>query len=625
MDITVSIGVNTYTIEPDGVFDLVHRRYFSDTLSGYLDEINGNLVIYGEVAEAMRQAAKANLCSIYPVTIIDNDGLNLTANIYANDIEFNLSLGSANVQLVDAGFLSLIDNNMAIKSYLHVPISKNGVDITAQTNVTTTLKLWDSSYLVSRDNRKGVKLFDAFTYLIAFMTDGAVGFVSDYFTNDAVASVTYLTTALALRDNTVEAYPLISFQELYVDQDKIFNLAFNLEYYGGLPFLRIEPKSYFRTQSNSITCEDAHEVTQQADATKLYTLVKFGSAKEIPTGPIQSDTYPFVPFYNQKTEEYFLGGNCNRKDVSLDLKLDKLVTDMSIIFGCFPVALGGTADDSYDDDVLLLQFRPNLDVAWFVPVIGLLDIVSMLNEGYTQWAISTRYFGFLPNSIFNFLGMAQEDAMAFSNADQVFPVINTLPIIFGNDSINPAYDPNGNMSQGIVLGFPATFYTVPTAGVYTTDLSISFLNALQGITVVLQRRDSSNVLQEQQVFVNTQPTLFTISWQMICDTGDIIVCFAQQFVGTLFTGSSFRVRALYSQFYAGGEWAAFNANDMDIMLTKFQYPLTFGDWTALLNGFNSNVVVTYDGGVQIGYPKDVSRNLITGEATLLLMGKFLLP
>lgn len=620
-----SITVNGLTsqLEPSGTEGLTHRRYFSDELSGYLEEINGDVVFGGNAYHELRRFAVAALCRLMPVTITDECGLNLDANIFLNDCEWDLSKCQVTCQLVDAGFLSLVENNMAIRAYLHVPRSKNDYDITTRTNVTDDLKIWNTAYTTVGTLRKGVSIWAAFDFLIAFMTDGALGFVSDYFSSGEDAAIySYLTTAVTLRDETIDSYPYISFEDLYMDLNKMCNLAFDIEYVNGSPRMRIEPKSYFRTQSNSFVFQNADDVQQLADTSKFYTKVKFGSAEQVEIGAIQSTIYPIAAFLNQKNEEYHLGGNCNTKAI-LDLQQRALTTDTSAIFDCFPVSLGGQATEDYDSATLLLQFDANKDVLWQDPIIGLSNIVVLLNIGWVQRAISERWFGFIPNSIALFLGLQQDDAIAYSTSQQVISPAATEPIEFANDTTSPAYDPNNNITQGTFGGFPATIYTAPAAGVYVVDLRIIFSSAaFDALTINIQRRDSGNVLQETATWQSLEPNILTLSYEFICDVGDTLVVFAQMLDGTIFSGSTFGVRALYGQIISGGIFQEFDIGDTDIMLTKFNYPLAYSDWKVVLRDFNKLSTVTYSGGgSQLGYVKDIVRNLQTGQSEVTLMGK----
>jgi hypothetical protein len=620
-----SITVNGLTsqLEPIGTEQLVHRRYFSDELAGYLEEINGNVIFGGDAYHELRRFSVATLCRLMPVTITDECGLNLKANIFLNDCEWDLSKCQVSCQLVDAGFLSLVENNMAIRAYVNVPRSKNDVDITTRTNVTTDLKIWNTSYTTVGTNRKGITIWAAFDFIIAFMTDGALGFVSDYFSSGEDAAIySYLTTAVTLRDETVDSYPYLSFQDLYVDLNKMCNLAFDIEYVGGSPRMRIEPKSYFRTQANSFTFQNAAYVSQMADRSKFYSKVKFGSAEQVEIGAVQSTIYPVAPFLNQKNEEYHLGGQCNTQAI-LDLQQRELTTDTNAIFDCFPVSLGGQATEDYDAAILLLQFDSNKDVLWEDPITGLANIVVLLNIGWVQKAIAARWFGFIPNSIFLFLGLAQDDSLAYSTSQQVISPAATEPIEFANDTTFPAYDPNNNITQGTFGGFPATFYTAPAAGVYTVDLRIIYSsNTFDALTIVIQRRDSGSVLQETATYTALTPNILTLSYEFICDVGDTLMVFAQLLDGTIFAGSTFGVRSLYGQIISGGEWAEFRIEDTDIMLTRFNYTLPYAEWRTVLQGFNKLSTVTYSGGgSQKGYLKDVSRNLQTGVTDVTLMGK----
>jgi hypothetical protein len=94
--------------QPNGITELTHRVYYSSDLSGFLEEINGDLTFYGADYTFLRRAYLTNSCRIIPFELSDGCGLVLDCNIFLNECEWRPDLCQVKGQLVDAGFLSLI-------------------------------------------------------------------------------------------------------------------------------------------------------------------------------------------------------------------------------------------------------------------------------------------------------------------------------------------------------------------------------------------------------------------------------------------------------------------------------------------------------------------------------------
>ena len=290
------------TREPDGLRELKHRVYFAVDLNGYLEEINGDLTFWGAEYQYLRSRFRNGACSIVPVTLYDGCGLTLEGNLFLNDAEWRPDICSVTCQVVDAGFLSLIDNNMGIKAYVNVPRSKNDVDISAYVSVQTDLE-FKAAIIAdpSATGRQGVRVYDVYKMLIAFMTDGLLEFESDFLTPDDTETtlrVPTLITADELRNGRSEAlFPYISFEDFHKDMARLYNLSFNVQ--NGV--FRVEPDAYFRQSSDVMTMANPSEINQRSDEKSFYQKVKFGSQSDEEE---DFDYYPNITFLGFQQEEY---------------------------------------------------------------------------------------------------------------------------------------------------------------------------------------------------------------------------------------------------------------------------------------------------------------------------------
>lgn len=178
--------------------------------------------------------------------------------------------------------------------------------------------------------------------------------------------------------------------------------------------------------------------------------------------------------------------------------------------------------------------------------------------------------------------LAQDDSLASSTSDQIIIPAANQPIRFV-----PASDPNNNVSQVTFGGFPATIYTVPIAGIYAVDFYITFsFNTInQGsLVIVILRRDSAGAVVESYTCtnLNTLGILNSVvdfpGLDFICDVGDTLMVIAQQFEGTIYSGSTFGVRSLYtSQSYSTDlRFPIVNGSDINRVwgVAKFRSHLT---------------------------------------------------
>ena len=112
----------------------------------------------------------------------------LRGNLFLSDIQFNERTCIANCKIEDNSFYAMINNNKQLATTLDAGLSKNGVAITIPT-------IYQVDFLdiltlsVARNNVQCYRVYDAFRYLIDFMSDGRLQFASDYLQTTAFTSV----------------------------------------------------------------------------------------------------------------------------------------------------------------------------------------------------------------------------------------------------------------------------------------------------------------------------------------------------------------------------------------------------------------------------------------------------
>ena len=616
--------------EPQGLRDLKHRVYYSPDMRGYLEEWNGELTFYGADYSYLRSKYVNEGCAIIPVVIGDGCGNTYDANLFLNEATWRPDICEVTLEVVDAGFLSLIDNNMGIKAYLNVPRSKNDVDITAYTTVQTDL-VFEASAIADPDvtGREGVRVYDAYKFLIAFMTDGLLEFESDFlFPDDSEPTLLtpVLITANELRNgNTNALYPYISFEELHSDWASQYNLTFNVV--NGV--FRVEPDSWFQQNSNTITIENPDTIEQTSDEESFYQKVKFGSQVDEEE---DFNYYPNITFLGFSQEEYHLGGQCNNKSV-LDLEMTTLITDPNIIMQSLPIASGGQADPvSKEDDIFVVTCNTsNTSVVYTHPTDSNLQYYNKL---LTNFECALRWGDGVPFPIFQFLGANQNGARgilpnAYNPTLFTVNAITKFAALHFPNRIPPfGFDPNTNMSDVTdtlksppdVGGNTAndtqlkTIYTVPVNSIYTVVGRVRSLTPPSFVYSVLLLKygsSPSTVVTDFLEFDWSQATFdggayeLNVSWSVYLDAGDRVAIGVTNLL-EIIQDSFFQVNDL--DFIE----KTYNPDDNYLINTTFSYPIEPETWKDFLNDRHGRITVQHANGIIYGYLREATRNLEDG-------------
>lgn len=667
--IQFEIDGNSYS-DPENWQDVSERVYFSPDVLGYLYEVNGTLLFSGDAYNYLRGVFFSNGCSVVPCVItIDDRPINV--NVFLNDVVWSLDDCTAQLEFVDNTYTSYIENNKEIKAYLNVGRSKNDVDITAYTTVTTgcTFKGYETAVDTDSTLREGIRLYDAFKFLIAFMSDGEMDFDSTYMTteSDPAQPTTNRNPTLfdlqEIREGGGVAYPYISFQDLISDTFAMYNVHFGVEIQGnGRPLFRIEQPEYFRSSTSGITISNARGVTQQSDISKFYQLVKIGSADVLES----HDYYDSIQLFSWNQEEYHLGGTCNNESI-LDIQNTTLISDTNIIQDALPPASGGTSSESFDGSIAIVVLdgdnttivEPNPTNASFQNFNFLLKNDEILD----------RFYGAIPQSIFLFLGEGQNDARSEQQSTELITpttvVINPVFSITGIfaqfvDFPTEVLDPNNNMNVD-----PTTFeyeglsqsnvvvYEAPIAGVYDVlfELRNNLVNWIsQSGAVYLMVYNTSTqtypekiypfgdnfggeadlipILQGQGFGSATRGNTFTDNGQFVCNGSQTMfldagwkVCIMSTFDNEPSTGSY--LPTMYFEVFDNLTIEkTYDPETNYLLKTDVEYPIDCATWEQYLLDRNAEITITTIDGSISGYVNDIERNATTGESSVSILGKF---
>ena len=671
--IQFEIDGNTFE-SPDNWQDVSERVYFAPEVLGYLYEVNGVLKFTGGAYQYMRNLFFNNGCNVVPC-VITIDDRRVKVNIFLNDVVWYLDDCTCDVEFVDNTYTSYISNNKEIKAYLNVPRSKNDVDISAFTNVTTgcTFKGYETTVDTDSVDREGVRLFDAFRFLIAFISDGEMDFASDYFKteSDPAAPTTNRNPTLfdpkEVRVGGGSAFPYMSFDELIGDTFGMYNVHFGIEIQpNGRPLFRIEPPEYFRSTGTGITIHNASGVKQQSDVSKFYQLVRIGSAEVLST----HDYYDAIQLFSWNQEEYHLGGKCNNETI-LDIQNKKLISDTNIIQDCLPIASGGTENESYDGDVVIVVMDGNnTTITNENPVNSAFQNYNYLLKNDE---ILDRFYGAIPQSIFLFLGEGQNDARSEIQLVQSVgssvvissPVFAPLIGVYAQLMNFPVEvsDPNNNMyvdgstfeyDAGLLSQSNVTVFEAPVGGVY--DVLFEVINN----EIPWDSQNGAIYLMVYDPADQTEPVNMFPFGDNFGDEADLVPMlqgrgFGQSVRGNIYEENGVFVISGSQTMFLDAGWKVcvmstfrynpdpsvsyvdtcyfevvdnltvektYNPENNYLLKTDTNYPIDCDTWNNYLSDRNAPITITTKDGSITGYVNDIERNATNGNASISILGKF---
>jgi len=356
--------------QPQGIDSLVEEIFLSDSIYGYLYQVGGSLVFWGDDYFTLRTLFDADYCQDVDIDILEFDDSGVIQRtvfkgvIRLSDANWDLIRSTVEVGIIDNSFFAKIDNNKSIPFNLAEAITKNGDAISnytsyIQSNVdlfsmiskryfseehqeTKADPPWDANEVdevidMRIPYRYGIFIYDALKIIVDKMTDNTVDFESDYFTYNLTTPGDYETDAFgilmtghAMRTGS-SRLPRISFEELFSDLHRIFNVYFTLERnYTSKPVLRVEPESYFRNNDSGLYFKSVNELKEAIDLSTIYSKVVLGCSTSNNTFPLQA-----IPLLLQFQEEYGLQGTCNLDNV-LDLRLKNIIINTNTINAVLP-------------------------------------------------------------------------------------------------------------------------------------------------------------------------------------------------------------------------------------------------------------------------------------------------
>jgi hypothetical protein len=559
----------------------------------------------------------------------------LRGNLFLSDIQFNERTCTATVKIEDNSYYAMINNNKSISTALDSGRSKNGVSISVPT-------VYEVDFLnivtlaVAQSNVKCYRVYDAFEYLIKFMSDGRLQFASDYlqttaFTDPLEGALSgfgwkglCITTGINIRVGTTVndfSQSLFSFDDLFNEINRRIPLVLIVENpYSETPTIRIENRDYQYTNANIFTASDVYEVISKVDTKSIYAKVNVGSSVVDNQGlfPEQIHFFGFGP------EEYIVQGECNI-DTTLELGTD-WVTSSNVI----AQSLNGLQD--YDANLFLIEteyFTATTGETWNFNNLGIIGppVYYYYNTNLTNSYILSRYRGGIPGDLAQYTGVKGDGE--FQATEPTSYAIGVLtPMTFTNVVFN-----NGLFWDAVDK------YTTPLAGVFTFNIALNatstgYTTALQSCTIGIYAfiYDAGGTIQSNEQFGNlitmsqSNPSqAYNFTGTLILNDGWYVRFFAQKTASIPGITASFQPNSLIEcldNSIGGGIFVTVDNTDIPIYLYEMEYPMCQDDFDIIMANTVGTVQFNMSGQpYRRGWISELTYNHTRGVATIKLISK----
>lgn len=554
--------------------------------------------------------------------------------IFHSDLKYELINNSIEFKVDDNGWFSKIKNNQNIDATMGTTLSKNGVNITPATSFTLSVhKVSNGTYYAQ--TRKAFKLYDCLNFLVDFVSDGEVDFVSDCFGVGGQYEYYCLINGHELwaHDNT--QFPRISFGKLFDELKKRFNVRFAMSFHGNRPTVRIEPADYFYDTSTTFTLGDTPDkVNLFINTSALYSGARVGSSKFETTSSLHlPDIQSLISF----REENVMFAGVNNVESELDLVGDLIVSNS--IIEVLVEQLSGY--DTYEEEVFLIEYTAANQSAqsnW----IG--TTAHLYNESLNNYHILQRWSGYVPGNIVNTVtSTASGRSKAVNSTYRLGTTVisnNSIqgPIQF-DDDYTLGYDPSlsygGSTAQGNPVSQILSIYTALSGGNYSFSSQISLVTAVFGnitpqIQVLFQKFDAANNVIDDfggplvPMVGNpiAGPTIISAGWNTYLNAGEYVAVYFKANVGSY--GYDILPNDTYFECSGrdnGGQQTVIISNPERYKCVKVNvtYPLTLADYTTIRDSKNGLISIPLQNNKVIrGWVETIKFDTISGETSITL-------
>lgn len=617
------------------------------------------------------------ICEIF--STCETDYLIFSGIIFLNDCEVNERACTVKCKVSDRSFFSMINNNKNIKTALNSGFTKNGEVLPDVVDYFIDVHSVNGDALKYQIN--GCRVYEAFKYMIGFMSDNKLDFRSDLFYTGEFFDLA-ITHGFRMRNGASSAtdfdWPQFSFLELFEEINKRIPLVVLVDDpYGvnGNPIVRIEALSYKYDAQNVAQAYDIDEIISSYDNDKLFAKVKFG-------GPVDTTLiYRFpeqITFFGFYQEEFHLLGTCNL-DLTLDLTANWIVSS-NIIENL--VELGS---QGYDDNLIIIDTTCEIHIVmgnWvFINArtrnanfLNLLPAYYYYNERLTNKEIANRYGHDWAGALTSYYSQ--------SVTGQCYVSCSTSLNNFANPNVPDTFNlvpfDTESYDFGNYFNNATYIYTAAVNASYYVAAQVQFSHTSwngsgQGLhSVLLYHKDSTGAIKHiypmdttgnggtytssgislvggahpwygtaillpgSSVMFNAYLAPIVIQmvagdyleveknyWPYTVGPGSTPPYAPGQFIGSQKSYVNNDINATYFKVLQtsikGGTYTNPNINDIKVRKHSFTYPMTEAEWITILNNPIGNVKFAMkDQQIRTGWIQEIKYSPITGTAEFVL-------
>lgn len=484
---------------PDAVVDdknLVTTLKRDSSLGGFLESQDAKFTFIGLAYDYLKDKFNLNqngYCQLVEVEILENcEDVQLTLYnglIKTSDIEFINKPCKAIAIIFDNSYFALIDNNKEVE------VNVQSSNRTKNAEVITPVTLYDIGMFNPATGGgygtplKGFWLKDIIEFVLAWVSDNAIGLESDYLDNSGM----FVSDGLAI--NTLGDAPsgglAFSFASIMAELNAKQKMAFKMivDDSGNL-IMKLETSATFFSGGKVLTLNDAESVKTKAEKKSLFAAVRVGSDVTD-----DSPAYSFpenANLYGFREEQFTSTGQCNI--VQVDDRVSKWVYSSNVIEAQL------TGSDNYDDKTFIIEcdtidHGAHTAAAIRHDIFNISPTKRFYNMGFNNLNTINKLYGIVHNTLIGESIQPADRFKAYISAFYSWRAPLPAPLALECEMFNlfpfqatfaPSYcldpflftnevsDPNNNYD-------PVTsFYTVPSDGLYNFNVNLKLTVSTSG-------------------------------------------------------------------------------------------------------------------------------------------------
>ncbi len=611
----------------EGVDTVLKRDREFDGVLAYYD---ATVTFYGDAYDYLLAKKDEGFCSTAEMVVMRTDGYTpkkvAQGTIFIADCEFKEGERSVLCKIKDSTFYAKINTNKAIKTVPSGNVSKNGSTITPAIPYDILMYALDGTTPIK--TIYSIRVYEAFKWFIAFMTNNTITFRSDAFDYGGEYEGLAITCGAKLSNPNIAVYdtsnpplPAFSFEELYKEVKKQIPICFVIEQPFTNPVFRLEPISYLDGVLSDVEFTDIDEILTKFDTQRLYSAIKVGS------DTLNDSTFLSFPenikYAGFKQEEFFTVGECSINNV-LDL-----VNNWIISSNVIEASLDGDTDNNSNLILIdTLVTDPDAHDGRSTNTDLLSVGIYYYNELFTNYNKINRNNGGFPTSL------AENSNNGVSGTFQAVPSANIsltddtlVDTIFDAET----YDNGGNYDTALYK------FTAPSTNVYNFEAqTVIRFDTLTPppfgantvfVTLRIRVYDALNVLKQFRTLDSA--IISSMGLKTLSGMRAIIMNETDYAIGSLeftfnggYTGEIL-VQNTYFRSDSNGDTSGLidvvDSDEVDVQIHEFAYPLTADEFDAIIDSPIDYFTFYRDDNFQrVGKIEESKYNYVTGVATFKL-------